>query len=102
MSTSGMRPELVQAGSKASPETLSTAKLFPRVNGLYNAGRLLAALGESNAQDLLHAVDAAHLRTLKIREAQKLAKTIARYGAYGAGLGYGGYEARHLFGGSGE
>ena len=50
---------------------------------------------------MLHAVDAAHLRTLKIKAAQKMAKTAARYAAYGAGLGYAGHEAvRHVLGGN--
>lgn len=91
MSASGMRPELAETGAKTSPEVLSTAKLFPRVNALYNSGRLQQALGESKAQDLLQAVDSAHLRALKIKANQKALKTAAKIAAYGVG-----YEAlRH-------
>jgi hypothetical protein len=49
-SASGMRPELAEAGAKATPEVLSPAKLFPRVNALFNTGRLQQALGPYKAQ----------------------------------------------------
>jgi hypothetical protein len=98
MSASGMRPGLAEAGAKTNPEILSTAKLFPRINGLYNSGRLQQALGPEKAADMLQAVDAAHLRVLKAKAAQNLIKSAVKVGASGAGMA-GAYEVgKHLVG----
>lgn len=72
------------------------------MNNLYNSGRLQQALGDNRATDMLQAVDAAHLRMLKIKANQNLLRSGAKV-VGGAALGAAGYEgAKHFLGGGGQ
>lgn len=97
-SSSGMRPELARAGIQSTPEAVSTTKLFPRINSLYNRGRLQMALGEQKAQQVVQAVDTAFLQAQKVETAQNWLKTVAKVGS-GAVGGYGAYSlVNHILG----
>jgi hypothetical protein len=97
-SSEGLRPELASGTAKAIPEHVNTGKLFGRVNKLYDAGRLQDALGQQRSEDLLRAVNDSHVSSQTAQSWARLAKTGAKYAAYGA-LPFGGYEiVRHLLG----
>ena len=94
-SSEGLRPELVPGAKSPIPETLNPAKLFPRVQKLFDAGRLQDALGHSRAADLLRAVNDSHAATQLAESWRAMAK---KYGKYAA-VGIPGYELiRHLLG----
>jgi hypothetical protein len=82
--------ELAGAG-KVTQESVSTAKLFPRINRLYDRGRLQDAVGQGNAENLLSHVDQSHLAKEKIANRLALAKTAAKI-VLGSGIGGIGYE----------
>jgi hypothetical protein len=85
MSAGGQRPAIAEPGS--SPETLDPKKLFGRLNKLYDTGRLQAAVGEQNAQELLRHTDNAHLQQQKITNRAALVKKGVKIAATGAGIG---------------
>lgn len=94
----GLRPELAPGANKPMPEKVNTGGLFKRVNKLYDSGRLQDALGKSRSDDLLRAINDSHVASQTAQSWAKLAKTGAKYAAYGA-LPFGGYEiVRHLLG----
>lgn len=57
MTAKGVRPELAETG--ATPESIDPKRLLPRINKLYDAGRLQEAVGEQNAKTLINNVDKA-------------------------------------------
>jgi hypothetical protein len=94
-SASGLRPEI----GGGTPEVIDPGKLAPRLNKLYDSGRLQQALGEDGAQSLMKQVDdALQTKTSAIRTA-KLIKTISKYGASAVGLGLVGHGAIAALGG---
>ncbi len=96
-SSEGLRPELANGAKNPVPEKVSTAKLFPRVQKLYDSGRLQDALG-SRAADLLRAVNDSHVASQLAESWRAMAKKYGGYAAAGA-LPFGGYElVKHLLG----
>jgi hypothetical protein len=97
-SSEGLRPELANGAKKPIPETVNTGKLVNRVNKMYDSGRLQDALGKQRSDDLVRAVNDAHAASQTAQNWIRLAKTGARYAAYGT-LPFGTYEVvRHLLG----
>lgn len=96
-STEGLRPELASGAKAPIPEKVNTSKLFPRVQKLYDSGRLQDALG-SRAADLLRAVNDSHAATQLAQSWRAMAGKVGGYAAAGA-LPIGGWElVRHLLG----
>ena len=98
-STGGLRPELVQAGTKATPETVNPKVLFTKLNRLNDRGRLAQAIGQDHADALLQHIDAAYVSAQKIAQKQKWAGVLAKYGGLGAAA-EGVHLAHELLGGS--
>jgi hypothetical protein len=97
-STEGLRPDLAIGAKSPIPERVNTGKLFPRVQKLYDSGRLQDALGQSRTADLLRAINDSHAATQLAESWRGLAKKVGGYAAAGA-LPIGGYElVRHLLG----
>jgi hypothetical protein len=71
-SMEGLRADAGTAATKAAPEALNPTKLSPRINRLYNTGRLQQALGGDHADELLEAAETAKQR------AKDAAETAAR------------------------
>jgi hypothetical protein len=95
-SSSGLRPEL----GEGTPETIDPAKLSPRLNKLYDSGRLSQALGNEGAAQLVKQVDSSlRTKTSAIKTA-KLVKTIAKYAGYAGGAAVLGETAGHILGGN--
>lgn len=110
-SMEGLRSDVGTTATKAAPEALNPAKLAPRVNRLYNTGRLQQAIGDDHADELLEAAETAKqrakdaaLEAVRQKEAAeanaarhsanaKLRRTVAGT-AVGAALG--GYPAYEL------
>ncbi|MGA7524257.1 MAG: hypothetical protein WBW84_17535 [Acidobacteriaceae bacterium] len=61
-SMEGLRADVGTAATKAAPEALNPTKLSPRLNRMYNTGRLQQAIGDDHADELLEASEAAKQR----------------------------------------
>ncbi len=97
-SAEGLRTELASGANKPIPETVNTGKLFPRVQKLYDSGRLQDAVGQSRAADLLRAVNDSHAASRLAESWRGIAKKYGGYAVAGA-LPFGGYElVKHLLG----
>jgi hypothetical protein len=94
-SASGLRPEL----GEGTPETVDPAKLSPRLNRLFDSGRLQQALGDEGAAKLVKQVDDAVRTKAGAIKTAKLVKTVAKYGAGAIGLGVLGHGALSALGG---
>jgi hypothetical protein len=94
-STTGLRPELAQAGKTSSAETVNPKVLFTKVNRLNDRGRLAQAIGPDNANALLQNVDEAYVKAQKIAAANKWIG-YARDAGVHLGLGGAGYEGVRL------
>jgi hypothetical protein len=94
-SASGLRPEI----GEGTPETIDPAKLSPRLNKLYDSGRLQQALGDQGAAKLMQQVDEALRTKASAVKTAKLVKTAAKYGAAAVGLGALGHGAASILGG---
>jgi hypothetical protein len=97
-SASGLRPEI----GEGTPETVDPAKLSPRLNKLYDSGRLQQALGNDGAAKLVQQVDEAQRTKASAIKTTKLVKTIGKAAGIGIGLSGAGalYEgAKHVLGG---
>ena len=89
-SSLGMRPDIgdpVQAAKNA--ELVDPKRLFQRVNGLYDSGRLEDALGKQGADDLLEHANVNVVKHTKILRNVSRAKTAAGYAGKAALLGGG-------------
>ncbi len=82
-SASGLRPEL----GSGTPETIDPAKLSPKLNKLYDSGRLQQALGDEAAAKLVQQVDEALRTKASAIKTARLVKTIGK--ATGAAIGLG-------------
>jgi len=98
-STNGLRPELVQAGTKATPEAVNAKTLFTKVNRLNDRGRLAQAIGQDNANALLQHIDSSHVQAQKIAARQKWLGTIAKYGGLSGAAAEGVHLAHEMLGG---
>jgi hypothetical protein len=94
-SASGLRPEI----GEGTPETIDPAKLSPRLNKLYDSGRLQQALGPDGAAQLVKQVDQALQTKASAVKTAKLVKTVAKYGAVAGGVGSLYEGAKHILGG---
>lgn len=94
-SASGLRPEL----GEGTPETVDPAKLSPRLNKLFDSGRLQQALGDEGAAKLMKQVDEAARTKVSAVKTAKIVKTVAKYGAGAVGLGVLGHGAASVLGG---
>jgi hypothetical protein len=94
-SASGLRPEL----GEGTPETVDPTKLSPRLNKLFDSGRLQQALGDEGAAKLVKQVDDAVRTKASAIKTAKLVKTVAKYGAGAIGLGVLGHGALSALGG---
>jgi hypothetical protein len=93
--SSGLRPEL----GEGTPEAVDPAKLAPRLNKLYDSGRLQQALGSDGAAQLVKQVDEAlQTKTSAIKTA-KLVKTIGKAAGAAIGLGALGHVAAGVLSG---
>ncbi|MGA7523558.1 MAG: hypothetical protein WBW84_13985 [Acidobacteriaceae bacterium] len=61
-SMEGLRADVGTAATKAAPEALNPTKLSPRLNRMYNTGRLQQAVGNDHADELLEAAETAKQR----------------------------------------
>ena len=95
-SASGLRPEL----GEGTPETIDPAKLSPRLNKLYDSGRLQQALGPEGAAQLVKQVDNALQTKASAIKTAKLVKTVGKYAGAAVGLGALGHAAASILGGS--
>jgi hypothetical protein len=95
--TSGTRPEHVTDEMPGEPEKVDAGNLFKRLDGMYNTGTLQQALGPDKATDLLNEVKSAEMRTTNAQKSVNRAKTIAKAGAYGAGLAGLARTGEHLY-----
>jgi hypothetical protein len=75
-SSEGLRPDLTAGAMKprAFPETLNPVKLSPRVNKMYDAGRLQAAIGEDRSNQMLQSVNDAHATRRTVQNITNLAE----------------------------
>jgi hypothetical protein len=94
-SASGLRPEL----GKGTPEAIDPSKLSPRLNKLYDSGRLQQAIGEDGAAKLMQQVDEAARTKASAIKTVKLVKTIAKYAGLVGGATVLGESAAHILGG---
>ncbi len=94
-SASGLRPEL----GEGTPETIDPAKLSPRLNKLYDSGRLQQALGAEGAAQLVKQVDNALRTKSSAIKTAKLVKSVAKWAGIGAGATILGQGAAHVLGG---
>lgn len=94
-SSTGLRPEI----GEGTPETVDPAKLSPRLNKLYDSGRLQQAIGDEGAAKLVKQVDEALRQKQSAIKTAKLVKTVAKYGAAAVGLGALGHGVSAIIGG---
>jgi hypothetical protein len=94
-SASGLRPEL----GSGTPEAIDPGKLSPRLNKLYDSGRLQQAIGKDGAAKLMQQVDEAVRTKSSAIKTVKLVKTITRWAGIAGGVGYLGHGAMHILGG---
>jgi hypothetical protein len=101
-SLSGLRPELANSATNTA-ETVNTAKLFPRLNRLYDrvafdgSNRLADAIGKDNADALLQHVDEAHTAELRVAARVKAAGSAVKAAVKAGGIGAGYEAAKHAF-----
>jgi hypothetical protein len=106
-SLNGLRPELANSTTNTA-ETISTAKLFPRLNKLYDkvaadgTNRLEQAIGKQNADELLQHVDAADLAAKRVASRIAAGVSTVKLAAKAGGIGAGYEAAKHLFSGGNQ
>ena len=98
-SAGGLRPELTQAGTKATPETINAKTLFTKVNRLNDRGRLAQAIGQDNANALLQHIDSAYVQGQKIAARNKFAASLAKVAGVSGATAAGVHWAHELLGG---
>jgi hypothetical protein len=91
-SASGLRPEL----GSGTPEALDPSKLAPRLNKLYDSGRLQQAIGSDGAAKLMQQVDEAVRTKARAIKTVKLAKNIAKWAGIAGGATVLGQGAKHI------
>jgi len=94
-SASGLRPEL----GSGTPETIDPAKLSPRLNKLYDSGRLQQALGDEGAARLVQQVDEALRTKASALKTVKLVKNITKWAGIGGATLALGHGAASILGG---
>jgi hypothetical protein len=95
-SASGLRPEL----GSGTPEAIDPGKLSPRLNKLYDSGRLQQAIGKDGAAKLMQQVDEAVRTKASAVKTVKILKTIAKGAGIAGSVGYLDHGAMHILGGS--